>query len=206
MKEIVIKVKALLLAPINDPDVIAEVVVSVVRDGLRLQGWRPPKGGAQGSNAGNHNIEFDDPSRSNSEIAIIEFDDPIGGDNGGGSGSALSLFPSGPSEQISKKSELDGLPPAFVRFWAAYPSKVGKAAALRAWRRKRPPLEACLRALEWQRRSLKWQQGYIPNPATWINGGRWEDEPPTDLRSNGLTEKEIRSGNALTKWVNGGGE
>ena len=34
-----------------------------------------------------------------------------------------------------------------------------------------------LKALEWQIDSKKWRDGYIPNPATYLNQGRWEDEP-----------------------------
>lgn len=26
--------------------------------------------------------------------------------------------------------------------------------------------------------SRKWQEGFIPNPATWLNQRRWEDDPP----------------------------
>jgi len=65
----------------------------------------------------------------------------------------------------------------FDAFWAAYPNKVGKKAAQKAWKKHRPPLDACLRALEWQSKTVKWITGFIPNPATWINRGSWEDEP-----------------------------
>jgi hypothetical protein len=96
-----------------------------------------------------------------------------------GSGS-LTLIPeirSGPSEQIREISERYG--PGFLEFWAAYPLKVGKAEAARSWKRKKPPLAKCLEALAWQKKTPKWAKDkIIPNPATWVNQGRWEDEPP----------------------------
>lgn len=68
----------------------------------------------------------------------------------------------------------------FDRFWAAYPRKVGKGAAERSFERIRPDaalLDGMLRAVETQRQSDTWLRGYIPNPATWLNQRRWEDEP-----------------------------
>jgi hypothetical protein len=68
----------------------------------------------------------------------------------------------------------------FDRFWAAYPRKVGKGAAERSFERVHPDaslLDKMLRAIETQRQSDTWLRGYIPNPATWLNQRRWEDEP-----------------------------
>lgn len=68
----------------------------------------------------------------------------------------------------------------FDRFWAAYPRKCGKGAAERSFERIRPDaalLDRMLRAIETQRQSDTWLRGYIPNPATWLNQRRWEDEP-----------------------------
>lgn len=71
----------------------------------------------------------------------------------------------------------------FAEFWRAYPKKVGKAACLKIWKKLKPTkeLHACiLSALEEQKHSEQWRkQGgqYIPNPSTWLNQGRWDDEP-----------------------------
>ena len=67
----------------------------------------------------------------------------------------------------------------FELFWAAYPKKVGKKAALNAFRRVKIPLNVVLQAIEAQKHSVQWMKDngkYIPNPATWLNQGRWEDE------------------------------
>lgn len=72
-------------------------------------------------------------------------------------------------------------PDDFDQFWSAYPTKVGKEAARKAWGRakQKPSLETILQALTKQKTSARWtKEGgqYIPNPATWINQGRWADE------------------------------
>ena len=70
-------------------------------------------------------------------------------------------------------------PDAFTAFWAAYPKKVGKAAALKTWKRLRPSQslsETILATVAQATLSEQWTRGYIPNPARWLNEGRWDDE------------------------------
>jgi len=63
----------------------------------------------------------------------------------------------------------------FITFWQAYPRKVAKHNARRAWEKHQPNLDEVLPALE--RAKQEWNNPkYIPHPATWINGRRWEDE------------------------------
>ena len=70
----------------------------------------------------------------------------------------------------------------FERFWAAYPKKKDKPKARRAWRRLSPDLALCRimsKALDAQKQSYDWTKDngqFIPYPASWINGRRWEDE------------------------------
>jgi hypothetical protein len=73
-------------------------------------------------------------------------------------------------------------PGEFERFWAAYPNKVGKRAAQKAFQnaKNRPSIDVILAALERACKSEKWRKDggeFIPNPATWLNQGRWDDEP-----------------------------
>lgn len=72
----------------------------------------------------------------------------------------------------------------FERFWAAYPSKVGKKKALVAWQKAtdRPGLEAVLQAIELAKKGDRWQRGIIPNPTTWLNQGRWADVVPGPVK------------------------
>lgn len=68
--------------------------------------------------------------------------------------------------------------PGFADFWKAYPKKQGIGAAEKAWKKIKPSeqlLGAMLFAISKQKRSRQWREGYIPNPATWLNQRRWED-------------------------------
>jgi hypothetical protein len=78
-------------------------------------------------------------------------------------------------------SPMGGGDNGFDSFWNSYPKKVGRKAALNAWKKARgkPKTEIILEAVEAQKRSIGWTKDdgqYIPNPATWINQGRWDDE------------------------------
>ncbi len=86
---------------------------------------------------------------------------------------------------ISKEITID-----FDHFWSAYPRKVGKQKCLRWWKSHKPDatlLQKMLAALEQQTRSRQWQDPqYIPHPYTWLNQGRWEDEPIGMPKVSGL--------------------
>ncbi len=72
----------------------------------------------------------------------------------------------------------------FSSFWSKYPKRVGKAAALKAWKKNGCESNSAkiLEALEKQHGYLTREGGkFIPNPATWLNEGRWDDEPPMTL-------------------------
>ena len=67
---------------------------------------------------------------------------------------------------------------AFEKFWTVYPKKVGKEAARKAFAKVKAPVDTLISAVEAQKTSAQWTKDngqYIPNPATWLNQGRWED-------------------------------
>ena len=67
---------------------------------------------------------------------------------------------------------------AFEKFWSVYPKKVGKEAARKAFAKVKAPVDTLISAVEAQKSSAQWTKDngqYIPNPATWLNQGRWED-------------------------------
>lgn len=70
----------------------------------------------------------------------------------------------------------------FDEFWEAYPRKTGKENARKAWAKIKPDdslVNEILNAVRSQARTDQWQRDggqYIPHPATWLNGKRWEDE------------------------------
>ena len=76
------------------------------------------------------------------------------------------------------KEEISG----FSLFWAAYPKKKSKGEAEKAFIKIKPDnvlLDKILKAIEAQKKSPDWIKDsgqFIPYPATWLNGKRWEDE------------------------------
>ncbi len=74
-------------------------------------------------------------------------------------------------------------PAKFEQFWKAYPRKVSKINALKAWAKQGCEADmymaqAAIDDVE-KRTRLKWwstDSSKIPHPATWINSKRWEDE------------------------------
>lgn len=70
----------------------------------------------------------------------------------------------------------------FDQFWKAYPRKVKRGAAQKAWSTHRPPIREVLTALIWQRRQTDWTKDrgqFIPYPASYLNAAQWLDEPPS---------------------------
>ena len=80
----------------------------------------------------------------------------------------------------------------FDTFWAVYPKKVGKGAAEKAFERCHVTdelLGKMLDAITKAKNSAQWQEEngrFIPNPATWLNQKRWEDDPGS-LMTGGKT-------------------
>lgn len=104
------------------------------------------------------------------------------------------------------------LSPAFDKFWQAYPRKEGKKRAQEAFARIKPDdalLDRMLAALERAKASSQWRKDngeYIPHPATWLNGRRWEDEPPDKLAGSAEQDAlfgmpRISPATGLPNWV-----
>lgn len=67
----------------------------------------------------------------------------------------------------------------FDDFWDAYPSKKGRKPAADKWRQKRLDIKADEIISDVKRRRLvdrSWIDGYVPNPATYLQQERWTDE------------------------------
>jgi hypothetical protein len=85
-------------------------------------------------------------------------------------------------ESISAKTRRDHSEEAglFARFWEAYPRKTAKSNAIQAFHKLKPDealVNTMLAAIEKQKASAQWSDPqFIPHPATWLNGRRWEDE------------------------------
>jgi hypothetical protein len=80
--------------------------------------------------------------------------------------------------------------PLFDAFWKAYPRKVGKGQAQKAWLvavRKADP-ERIVEGVE----RYPWPDdpAFVPHASTWLNGQRWEDELP-GMKPRKLSQAEL---------------
>ena len=88
----------------------------------------------------------------------------------------LAVFLSGCDNQQQNDELFDG-------FWKVYPRKVGKKKARILWDRLSPSKKLAIQiisAVKKQKQTIWKDSGleYVPHPATWLNGQRWEDEIP----------------------------
>lgn len=76
----------------------------------------------------------------------------------------------------------NGVVVGFEDFWKAYPRKVGKEEARKAFIKKKchellpdilEGINRSIKSVEWTREGGK----YVPHPSTWLNQGRWSDQP-----------------------------
>ena len=85
--------------------------------------------------------------------------------------------PSGDGKPV-KPDPLQG----FGAFWIKYPRKTAKQDAEKAWAKLKPDADLqsiLITAVDRQAKSLDWTKDggkFIPHPATWLNGKRWDDQ------------------------------
>jgi hypothetical protein len=76
----------------------------------------------------------------------------------------------------------------FEEFFTVYPKKAGKAQAMKAWKDIEldddlfAKIIKAIKDQELEKREVK----FIPDPSTWLNGKRWEDDLTNGKSNNGL--------------------
>lgn len=97
-----------------------------------------------------------------------------------------SLF-RGLEESTNKKESRDSIDWNFDEFWKPYPNKVAKDAARTAFVRVQKSSRVTFADLMagWRCYIAKTDDRPWCNPATWLNQGRWEDQPATNGEQNG---------------------
>ncbi|WP_427174477.1 hypothetical protein [Arthrobacter sp. 92] len=93
---------------------------------------------------------------------------PLGRDGMGRDGKKTPSAPAPPSQD-------------FLDFWAAYPRKIGKDLARKAFEKalKRTDARTIMDGLETLRIEVAGKdQQFIPHPSSWLSAGRWQDEAP----------------------------
>jgi hypothetical protein len=101
----------------------------------------------------------------------------------------------------------------FDQFWAAYPRRVGKQDAQKAWAKVKPDSPCwwrlILKAIENQKQGADWRKDdgqFIPHPATWLRAGRWLDEvrpyvaPPPKLPAGWWETKRRHDQRPASFW------
>lgn len=100
-------------------------------------------------------------------------------------------------QTIEQTKDLYAHKAMFDSFWSNYPKKKSKPQALKAWLKMKPSDELANQIIESVKRSanhdrdwLKDGGTYIPFPATYLNGQRWEDEisKPTQIAHGNVTK------------------
>lgn len=82
----------------------------------------------------------------------------------------------------TKESNTKGYIQGFELFWGVYPKKKAKEAARKAWAKIKPNdalIKTIIADVRAKSDSQEWKKEkgqYIPHPATYLNGKRWEDE------------------------------
>lgn len=90
------------------------------------------------------------------------------------------------------KNDKNIYPSKFEEFWESYPKKIGKGDAGKVWDRLKPSIElveTIQRSVADHKQSRQWLQNngqYIPNPSTFLNQRRWEDEVKIEEKKSGI--------------------
>lgn len=88
---------------------------------------------------------------------------------------------------IGEETKEQRMSDGFEQFWKLYPKKCAKGDARKAWSQMakvRPPLAQLLKAVVTARSCEQWRRNggeFIPYPATWLRGERWEDVHEVEL-------------------------
>ncbi len=83
------------------------------------------------------------------------------------------------------ETELEG----FSEFWSVYPRHVAKLAAIRMYKRalkKTAPATIIAAARRYASERAGQDQAFTKHPATWLNGGCWDDESAPSKQRPGV--------------------
>lgn len=92
----------------------------------------------------------------------------------------------------------------FAEFWRLYPRKVGKQAALKAYRKalKTATVSAIVEGVgRYAADPNLPEPTFIPHPATWLNGGHWDDEALPARNVRALPTRVSEQDDTLRRWM-----
>lgn len=98
--------------------------------------------------------------------------------------------PISPSKGDATVDKPDLMQERFEQFWKLYPKKVGKGDARKKFLKLKPNqklFDQILSAVEAAKKTEQWTKNngqFVPNPATWLNQSRWEDDYSGSMATN----------------------
>jgi hypothetical protein len=125
-----------------------------------------------------------DPSPNPPHGTLPGRDPGTPGGRGRGSSSSPVATYSGPTTTNTRASRSsDNTPDGFDDFWASYPRKVAKRAAEKAYasaiKRGAEPAEILTAVRRYAAVAATSDPKFVAHPTTWLNQGRYDDEPST---------------------------
>jgi hypothetical protein len=117
-----------------------------------------------------------------SGLSGSRFGDPQGPENRDSHSSCNQIqIPNNPSKSLRSRATDPYTAPGFENFWEAYPRKIAKGAAAKAWpaalRRCGGDPALIIKGAEAFGAQPGREDKFTPYPATWLNADRWLDEP-----------------------------
>lgn len=94
----------------------------------------------------------------------------------------------------------EGTPSGFDRFWSVYPRRVGKKDAVAVWKKIGPDdalVDQIVAGVERWKRSEQWTKDdgrYIPYPATFLRGERWNESDSVSSPATAPAVKDYDGG------------
>lgn len=92
-----------------------------------------------------------------------------------------------PSNANTNSEKIGQNPSGFDRFWSAYPKRVKRKTAEEIWKRKKLEIRTDELLADIAQRlaeDRRWRDGFIPDPTTYLNQERWDDEVQRSRNTN----------------------
>ena len=156
----------------------------------KLREQKKPKDGEDLANDSTGDNSHDNTVSSHSEEDVKltnasrekSVNSKTGTGTGTGTGTNKSLSPPPAAEEVLDGPSLK-YTAEFEAWWAAYPRKSGKVAAFEAYKRAKKkigpgaPEKLAAAVTDLAKAMAGKEERFIPHPTTWLNQGRWDDEP-----------------------------
>ena len=110
-------------------------------------------------------------------------------------------------KRTRKQRDPNSIPEGFAEFWEAYPKKMAKGDAIKAWGQMEAGqhLEKILETVKASAKLEAWTKDggrFIPHPATWLRAQRWEDDVLFSTDTKGELLRKIQANRGFPNHPN----